>query len=64
MPSARALFTLVLIGVFSGLTYGEDWPGWRGPDHNGVSSELSGWNGEAWELHDGWYRSVEQRDPA
>jgi outer membrane protein assembly factor BamB len=31
-----------------------DWPNWRGPDHNGVSSESSGWDNGTWTSEPAW----------
>lgn len=35
-----------------------DWPHWRGPDRNDVSSEPSGWDGSSWLKGDMWQLSV------
>jgi outer membrane protein assembly factor BamB len=36
----------------------EDWPQWRGPNHDGVTSEQSGWNGQTWDLTRKWQADV------
>jgi hypothetical protein len=35
----RRLLTLLTLLLLPGATYAENWPGWRGAGHNGVSSE-------------------------
>src|SRR5215467_8383513 len=35
----RHLLTLLTLLLLPSATPAENWPGWRGPDHNGVSSE-------------------------
>ena len=36
---------------------GADWPQWRGPDHNGVTPERSGWPA-GWQPKKLWGRNV------
>ena len=38
--------TLVLVFILSGITFAADWPSWRGPNGNGISTE-TGWNPNA-----------------
>ncbi len=38
--------TLVLAFMFSGISFADDWPCWRGPNSNGISTE-TGWNPKA-----------------
>lgn len=40
-----ALFVMSLHGICFGLSDGQDWPNWRGPDHNGISNESDWANG-------------------
>jgi outer membrane protein assembly factor BamB len=35
----RRLLTLSMLLMLSALAPAENWPGWRGPDHNGISAE-------------------------
>ena len=62
----RSMVTTILITLsLLTLSFSADWPTWRGPDHNGISSE-TGWNpkaieklDKAWELNIGFgYASV------
>jgi outer membrane protein assembly factor BamB len=32
----------------------EDWPHWRGPSRNDRTTEVSGWDGAAWNLKEAW----------
>lgn len=36
-----------------------DWPQWRGPEHNAVSTEPSGWNGKDWPTNLAWEAKTE-----
>jgi outer membrane protein assembly factor BamB len=36
-----------------------DWPQWRGPEHNAVSTEPSGWNGKDWPTNLAWEANTE-----
>ncbi|MFQ5810181.1 MAG: hypothetical protein ACE5JM_11230, partial [Armatimonadota bacterium] len=58
---------LIVAGLlaFGGLPFGcrtgntADWPQWRGPDRNDITSESSGWEQGAWPLGDpAWTRTV------
>lgn len=40
--------------VFLGAVHAGDWPHWRGPLRNGITKEVSGWNGEAWNRTKQW----------
>lgn len=43
------VFTAMLCGLsLARFGSAEDWPSWRGADHNDVSSESSGWNNGTW----------------
>ena len=41
--SALAVLALITLGTFN--SSGSDWPCWRGPDRNGISSE-TGWQAQ------------------
>ena len=42
-------FSLVLVGLLvPSFGSAADWPNWRGPDHNDISSESSAWNAGKW----------------
>ena len=55
----KGCFLLINVLLWSGLVFGADWPNWRGPKHNGISTEKD-WNPKA--LKDGakilWKASV------
>ena len=50
MPTKSALLFLLLITLLAHaeLIRAGDWPQWRGPGHNDVVNEDSGWQGGAW----------------
>ena len=55
--AALLLFGGVLLGCGAGVA--ADWPHWRGPDRNGITSEGSGWEEGAWPLGDPtWTKAV------
>ena len=35
-----------------------DWPQWRGPNHDGVTTEHSGWDGRTWNITERWQVEV------
>jgi len=37
---------------------GADWPHWRGPNRNDITSESSGWNAKAWPAKRVWNKRV------
>ncbi len=49
----RLLFVLLAVAVS-----GADWPHWRGPTRNDVSTESSGWDGTSWLKGELWKASV------
>ncbi len=55
--SARLFLNLLLLGAVAAGACGADWPGWRGPNRDGVSPEGSGWP-EGWPPRRLWSRNV------
>lgn len=55
MPRSLAVLITLLV-----ITPAEsaDWPHWRGPHRNDISSEPSGWNGKTWIKGEVWKASV------
>jgi outer membrane protein assembly factor BamB len=49
---------LVSIVLCGSLAEAADWPHWRGPTRNDISSEPSGWNGSAWLKGNQWTATV------
>lgn len=50
MRSTVAILSLLIIQP----VYAADWHQWRGPNHNGSTSESSGWNGKTWPISEAW----------
>lgn len=50
--------TGLIIAVFAASASAEDWPHWRGPARNDVTSESSGWDGGEWPLRPAWRAAV------
>lgn len=52
MPPAKVRLFCVLVAALlcpdGRSTQADDWPQWRGPHHNGIVDENSGWDGGAW----------------
>lgn len=48
----------VVVALFAGVVNGEEWPGWRGPNRNDITSEKSGWGSGGWRLKRIWSKSV------
>lgn len=50
MPKLLLFITLLCFALADGPgnLQAEDWPGWRGPQRNGISSEQSGWSSDTW----------------
>jgi outer membrane protein assembly factor BamB len=46
----RASSCLCLVLLLPGIAIAEDWPHWRGPSRNGVTSESSGYPNTPWDL--------------
>lgn len=53
----RALALLIILGTTASAE-SVDWPHWRGPTHDDISSEPSGWDGKAWIKGELWKASV------
>lgn len=49
---------LAAVGLPWGFARADDWPQWRGLDHNGVTSEHSGWDGRSWNIERRWQADV------
>ncbi len=56
----RSMHWLLLIPFFFSASelLAEDWPHWRGPDRNDITSEKSGWKGGSWPGKRLWKRNV------
>jgi outer membrane protein assembly factor BamB len=61
----RRVVVVAALLVFGGVPFGcragsaADWPHWRGPNRNDITSESSGWEQGAWPLGDpAWTRNV------
>jgi outer membrane protein assembly factor BamB len=55
MPRSLAVLIMLLAIVPA---QSADWPHWRGPARNDISSEPSGWNGKTWIKDELWKASV------
>ncbi len=55
---SRALFAAGAAVLLSGVAGASDWPGWRGPNRNGVTPESSGWDGSSWPVQKLWQKNV------
>lgn len=54
-----ALVFLILSCLAASFCWAEDWPHWRGPNRNGITAELSGWDGAKWRLSElAWNKNV------
>ena len=54
-----ALGMVVGMAACSGVTQAADWPHWRGPNRNDITSEHSGWEQGAWPLGEpAWMKAV------
>lgn len=49
----HAALVLLILSLLTGNAIGDDWPQWRGPDHNGISSE-KGWSTNIQKKWDTW----------
>jgi len=57
-PMLRPLLALALIGFLSPLSSAADWPHWRGPTRDDISTEPSGWQNDKWNLTEAWKANV------
>lgn len=52
------LAAVASIVIARGDAFAADWPHWRGPTRDGISSEASGWNGARWPVEKAWAADV------
>ena len=48
MRKVASLLVFAAVLVSAHTVTSDDWPGWRGPHHNGIVAEDSGWEDNAW----------------
>jgi len=49
---------IVTTAAVASMAAADDWPHWRGPTRDDISSEPSGWNGESWIQNELWKTKV------
>ena len=54
----RLLLALCLIGSLSPHSHAADWPHWRGPSRDDISTDSSGWKDGKWHLTEAWKANV------
>ena len=58
VPRVCAMLLVATLAQRSAVLSAADFPHWRGPDRNGVVSEASGWDSQAWPLKEVWRSQV------
>ena len=52
--AARAFSVAAIVGCFGSFALAGDWPHFRGPERNGVTTESSGFRDSEWPLREAW----------
>jgi len=56
--ATRKLFLFITLLLLTGIASAANWPHWRGPNRNDITSETSGWNAKAWPPKRIWNKRV------